>query len=398
MSFMVIRCWRFGWKAVGGLFVGAVLVGCATAPGQGEYTPTGDPVVDGLAMLERCPTRDRVLWQYRTALAALRQGQREQAEALMDEALHRLQGIYGPDSDARKSRGYFTRESKKTFLGEPYERAMAYYYRGVLYWMAGELDNARACFRSAQVMDSDTVDRSYSGDYVTCDVLDGWVTSRLGGDGSDAFARAQESARGADPPTYDPDHNVIIFAETGQGPVKYATGQYGEELRFRPGQSRAVRVHVRAGERTLSMEPLDDLTFQATTRGGRVMDHILANKAVFKGTTDAVGNAAIISGAIMASQRNRNSSVDEVGAGLIIAGVLSKLVSAGATPEADTRTWHNLPELLYVGSLALGPGEHRLVAEFLDAGGKPVTEATRDFVLTITETTREAVVFLSDQQ
>jgi len=393
----VIRCWGFGWRALGVSVLGVVLGGCATAPGQGGYTPTGDAVVDGLAMLERCPTRDRVLWQYRTALAALRQGQREQAETLLDEALNRLQGIYGPDAKARKSRGTFTRESKKTFLGEPYERAMAYYYRGVLYWMAGEPDNARACFRSVQVMDGDTVDQTYAGDYVTCDFLDGWVTEQLGGDGSAAFARARESARGAAPPVYDRDHNVIIFGETGRGPVKYATGQYEEELRFRPGRSRAVQVRVRVGDQTVIMEPLDDLSFQATTRGGRVMDHILANKAVFKGTTDAVGNVAIISGAIMASQRNRNSSVDEVGAGLIIAGVLSKLVSAAATPEADTRTWHNLPQLLYAGSVALGPGDHRVVTEFLDAGGTPVTEATREFVLTLTDTAEPAVVFLSDQ-
>jgi hypothetical protein len=30
------------------------------------------------------------------------------------------------------------------FIGEPYERAMAYYYRGLLYWRDGEIDNARA--------------------------------------------------------------------------------------------------------------------------------------------------------------------------------------------------------------------------------------------------------------
>lgn len=397
MTSGVIRCRLPGWRAVGWGILSAALVGCVSAPRQPEYVPTGDAVTDGLAMLERCPPRDRVLWQYRTALAALRRGEREQAKRLLDEALMRLQGIYGSDTEARKSRGFFSRESRKTFLGEPYERVMAYYYRGILYWMDGESDNARACYRSAQVMDSDTAEQKYAGDYVVCDFLDGWVTERLGGDGSGAFARARESARHAAPPAYEASQNVVIFAESGQGPVKYATGDYREELRFRPGRSRAVQVRVRAEGQTLMMKPLDDLTFQATTRGGRVMDHVLANKAVFKGATDAVGDAAIISGAIMATQRNRNSAVDEVGAGLIIAGVLSKLVSASATPEADTRTWDSLPQYLYVGGLSLAEGEHRVVAEFLDAAGQPVMEATREFTLNLTGSTEEAVVFLSDQ-
>ena len=42
------------------------------------------------------------------------------------------------DKSARKARGYFHEESSKGFRGEPYERVMAYYYRGILYWMDGE--------------------------------------------------------------------------------------------------------------------------------------------------------------------------------------------------------------------------------------------------------------------
>ena len=57
------------------------------------------------------------------------------------------------DDTAREARGLFNEESVKTFRGEPYERVMAYYYRGILYWMDGEPDNARAAFRSAAVQD-----------------------------------------------------------------------------------------------------------------------------------------------------------------------------------------------------------------------------------------------------
>jgi tetratricopeptide (TPR) repeat protein len=382
--------------AVGGLLA-LGLTACATSPKPSDYVPTGDAVVDGSAMLDRCPERDRVLWQYRTGLAALRAGERETAKAMLDAALMRIQSIYAPDATARRSRRYFVKESKKTFLGEPYERAMAYYYRGILYWMDGEPDNARACFRSAQLMDSDTEDRSYAGDYVLCDYLDGLATERLGGDGSEALARARGAVRQGELPDYDVRCNVLFFAETGRGPTKYATGSYGEQLRFRAGHSAAVRIRLQAGERVWTLEPWDDLTFQATTRGGRVMDHVLANKAVFKGATDAAGNVAIVTGAILATERDRNSAVDEVGVGLMIAGALSKLVSAATTPEADTRDWDNLPQFLYFGSVALGPGKHEIQAEFMDAAGRPLAEASRTFTLELAQPDQEAVVFLSDR-
>ncbi len=141
------------------LAVVLVFVGCATTSTPSTAL-TGDILVDGPRMAAEGPARDRVLWQYRTAAAAMRQGKFAEARPLLDDALLTLQGIYGPDAEARKSRGLFQRESRKTFIGEPYERSMAYFYRGVLYWRDGELDNARACFRSAQFEDSDTADKT----------------------------------------------------------------------------------------------------------------------------------------------------------------------------------------------------------------------------------------------
>ena len=95
--------------------------------------------------------RNRVLTDYQSALTALRAGNDAQAKSLLDSALVTLGGSSAGDASARESRGYFNPESTKTFRGEPYERAMAYYYRGILYWMDGEPDNARAAFRSAAV-------------------------------------------------------------------------------------------------------------------------------------------------------------------------------------------------------------------------------------------------------
>ena len=98
---------------------------------------------------------------------------------------------------------------------------MAYIYRGIIYWMDGEPDNARACFRSAEFEDSDAEKHQYAGDWVLPDYLDGLITTKLGGDGSDAFKRAQADAEGVKLPPYNLKANVLFFIEFGPGPTKY---------------------------------------------------------------------------------------------------------------------------------------------------------------------------------
>lgn len=376
---------------------------CATTP-EHDLALTGDILADGPRMITEGPARDKVLWQYRTAAAAMRQGKFDLAKQYLDEALARVGGIYGKDPEARKARGYFHKEARKTFIGEPYERAMAYFYRGVLYWRDGELDNARACFRSAEFEDSDTENKEYAGDWVLPDYLEGLATAKLGGDGSDAFKRAQNNATNAQPsrlkinlPAYPPKANVLFIVEFGPGPVKYATGQYNEELRFTARSSPVVAARIKTGAVDLPVAPTDDVNFQATTRGGRVMDHVLANKAVFKSATDTAGNVGIISGAVLAgTQQGRHSAADEVGLGLLLAGLASKIISASTTPEADVRTWDNLPQFISFATLELPVGQHAVTVEFEGAGGQVLSNLTKTVTVNVTATDRDKVVFVSD--
>jgi len=385
------------------LFALLLFSGCATTP-KDEVRLTGDILVDGPIMMSEGPPRDRVLWQYRTAAGAMRQGKFDVAKQYLEEALARIGSIYGKDAEARKSRGYFHKEAKKTFIGEPYERAMAYFYRGVIYWRDGELDNARACFRSAEFEDSDAESNEYKGDWVLPDYLDGLATTKLAGDGSDALKRARTNSLAAHPgrpqvslPSYNAQANVLIIVEFGPGPLKYASGQYHEELRFNKRASPLVAARITTDNVNLAVAPCDDLNFQATTRGGRVMDHVLANKAVFKSATDTAGNAAIIGGAILAgTQHGQHNVGDEVGLGLMLAGLASKIISASTTPDADVRTWDNLPQFISFASLSLPVGEHALKVEFLDAADKPAANLTKTINVNVTGPDPDKVVFVSD--
>ena len=345
------------------------------------------------------PRRDKVLWEYRIAAAAMRRGRFDVAKQNLDDALTTLQGVYGPDKEARKARSYFHAEAKKTFIGEPYERSMAYIYRGILYWMEGEPDNARACFKSAEFEDSDAENHEYSGDWVLPDYLDGLASTKFGADGADAFKRAQASAKGLQLPPYDPKANALFFIEFGPGPTKAASGEYAEQLRIIAGASPIRSARLKIGSLVIPVAPADDVGFQATTRGGRVMDHILGNKAVFKSATDIAGDVGIVGGAatMLAGAANRNNTATEVGAGLLALGLVSKVVSAATTPEADVRAWDNLPHYLSFACVPLPPGPQSVTVEFLDAAGMVVPSMTKTLVVNLPADGKDKVIFVSDQ-
>jgi len=372
------------------------LAGCASSPRRPPLVLTGNILVDGPNALENGPPRDKLLWEYRTAAAAMRQGKFDMARPYLDDALTTLQGIYGPDPNARKARGYFHAESKKTFIGEPYERSMAYIYRGILYWMNGEPDNARACFRSAELEDSDAENHEYAGDWVLPDYLDGLASAKLGGDGSDAFKRAQASAKEVKLPPYNPKANLLLFFEFSPGPTKFATGEYGEELRFHVAPATVKSADFKIDSQDYPVAPVDDVWFQASTRGGRVMDHILGNKAVFKKSTDIAGDVALIGG-LSTAAASHDRTAQEVGLGIALAGLVSKAFSAATTPEADTRSWDNLPRYLSFACLEVPAGPHTVTVEFRDGAGQVVAGLTKTITFEVAADGKDKVIFVSDQ-
>lgn len=380
---------RFALPLVG---VFLTLCGCATSKQSTSWVRTGDPIVDGRTAIANGPIKDKALWQCQTALELIRRGRVPEARVLLDDALLTIGSSTANATEAKKSRGLFSSESRKIFRGEPYERVMAYYYRGIIYWIDGEPDNARACFRSAQLQDSDVENKEYSSDYVLLDYLDGLATVKLAGDGSDALKRARALSTDTPPQDYDPEANILFFVEFGHGPTKYASGEYAHELRFREGQSAAVRASITIDNIYFKLSSMDDLNYQATTRGGRVMDHILANKAVFKSSTDTVGNVALLSGAVVAQNRRTQN----VGLGLLAFGLATKIVSAATTPSADTRCWKNLPQHLVFASTRLKQGKHVATIDFLDANDVPISSLRKTVTIHVSQG-RDTVVFVSDQ-
>jgi tetratricopeptide (TPR) repeat protein len=371
-----------------------LLAGCAGLAEPARLPLTGDPVQDARIQLEAAPARDRILWEYRLGLAALRAGDYPTARATFDSAIAAIGGIRTADSGTRRARSLFGSEEEKTFIGEPYERILAFYYRAILYWMDGEPDNARACYRTGQLLDTDIENGAEQPDWAILDHLEGLATAQLGGDARPLLERARTKARLSQPGDPEPGANLLVFAEFGRGPIKFAAGEHGERLRFREGRSRIRSAVLRVDGREIVLNPIEDIHWQATTRGGRVMDHILRGKAVFKDTSSGVGDAALLAGAGVLAAGDGGEGNRNLGAGLLAAGLVSKLISAAASPTADTRTWSSLPQFLSVASLRIAPGEQIATVEYYTQAGARIDAFTETRTLQV-PASGSHVVFLS---
>ena len=155
--------------------------------------------------------------------------------------------------------------------------------------------------------------------------------------------------------------SMVVWIEAGRGPTKWADGDYGEILRIRPGRGGHV-PDVRLDGQPLSPHYLDSVTWQAQTRGSRAVDGFLKGKAVFKDAAPFLGYAALVAGDIARASQDAGDS-GLVGTLLYIAGAVTWVAGAVTNPRADTRTWYELPDELYLVAASPGPGPHTLTVD-----------------------------------
>lgn len=333
--------------------------------------------------------RNRVLNDMRLGLASFAMGRDRLAEQLLDDALVGIEAVYADNEEARRARGLWVREGIKDFKGEPYERAMAYYYRGLLYLKAGDYENARASFKGGMLQDAFAEEEQYRADFALMPFLQGWA-AHCSGDQSLAAEDFKEfRAINKDAPLPRAKDNVLVLVETGTAPVKVSDGP---RLRVkRSGGTETARISWADPEHpkdhaSTNAVLLEDIFRQASTRGGRPFDSILEGKADFKDTADTVGNVALIGAAVaakVATERPRHRETREqresreqaqagaalIGVGLAVVGGLSKLFAHGIESQADTRYWDNLSDRVQGVTLALPDKVTTLQVEFQSPGG-----------------------------
>ena len=289
----------------------------------------------------------------RLGLLAMELGHYADAEKAFDGALDRIEAFYGKDKQAEKATSATRLEVNKDFKGEPYERAMAYYYRGLLFLRKGDYDNARASFKAAEYQDTVSADETFQSDFGLLTYLQGWA-SHCAGDKSQAVDSFADAAR-VDPKLKPPGpaDNLLVLSELGNGPVKATDGQYQEKMVFREGAGFAENgavVTLGSGKTTRAwpLVPAANIYTQASTRGGRAIDGILNGKAQFKSGLETTSALASTVGSDVV-QRMGGNALYAQGAGMLL-NAFSKTVR----PKADVRMWDSLPASILVGTTRWG--------------------------------------------
>ena len=287
-------------------------------------------------------------------------GQFDVARKSFDQSIARISSIYADDPNAKKALSVFSEEKVKDFKGEPYERAMAFFYRGVLYAQQGDYQNARASFLAADLQGTIAEKENFDGDFGLMKYAAGWA-SICAGDAERGKTLVEEAKKSDRKISNLPDvpGKSLLLIDTGLAPKKIGVGKYKEAVGFEPGGSADGDIVVSGQDGTLEIKEWlvgGDVYVQASTRGGRPVDAILNGKAQFKGTSNVVGDVALISGSAMMT--SDNSNVQAVGAVVALIGLVAKGVAYATTPAADLRQWTSLPAsvLLFTGDIEPGSG------------------------------------------
>lgn len=288
-----------------------------------------------------------VLNYQRLGLLAMEDGLYTNAEQSFDGALTRIEGFFSKDKQAVRATALTRKEVNKDFKGEPYERAMAYYYRGLLYLRVGDYDNARASFKAAEYQDTVSEEEEFKSDFALLNYLSGWASHCAGDEAlaQDSFAAAVATDKTLVAPAAT--DNVLAIAELGRGPAKIAKGQYKEALGFErvagfPEDGATVTLTPQgAAPINLVLHRGVDLYRQATTRGGREIDSILNGKAQTKEDMAQTGNALMQSGMMQGG---------DYGTAAMGLGLLVGLLSTSVRPAADVRNWDSLPATVLIGT------------------------------------------------
>ncbi|MFA6357279.1 MAG: hypothetical protein WCY09_01225 [Candidatus Omnitrophota bacterium] len=167
------------------------------------------------------------------------------------------------------------------------------------------------------------------------------------------------------------NNNTLLCIETGKGPLKYQSGNFGEKAIFtiKPYQATGFSVTVDNFTRidVGSFLKNNDIYYQASTRGGRVMDSILKGKAEFKQTTADVSEVISVASQVY----------DPYGV-MSLFSLATKAVSNATNPYADARHWSLIPAEIQMIPLHLNAGTHKFQIDSYDSKGKLIESVKFD--------------------
>lgn len=199
----------------------------------------------------------------------------------------------------------------------------------------------------------------------------------------------------------DTTNNVLFIVELGRGPIKYPIGEYGQIAVFTSKPFKANNVVIVVDKKDSFDEHktmlYNDTIYQASTRGGRMMDGILKGKAEFKETTAQISYQLSRVSQQMSDQANRlqqqaglygTGGAAAAGAayaavGIAIISLAFAVGSSMANPAADVRHWSLLPAEVRVIPIRLSIGQHHIQLQVSDVSNNLISKLSKEFDVNI---------------
>ncbi|MCB0307914.1 MAG: hypothetical protein KDD48_00965 [Bdellovibrionales bacterium] len=317
--------------------------------------------------------KDTVLYQ----LALLSTSMRSADWNLMEKSFNAASQVMW--SYAGKGKGtasLASSEAIKIFKGEPFEKAMASIYGGILYYNRGELDNARAAFaKSLLAMAQKKIENRQ--DFALGYFLQAKTFLRLGDvDNAKIALGKAEKVYPYGKSIFDLDRlkssNVIFLVEVGQGPLKKRAGPGDSLVEWQRRSYPETSAVIFENQQPL-LNPVEilDLTAQARSKGKTGKDTV----QTVKGVTREAATATAIIAAGEAAKGNETAGWVALGAGLFAAANQS---------QADVRQWEFLPDKMLVSAKHLEPGQYQFRVRYVDHGQSDLTGMDQMWNYTVT--------------
>ncbi|HYO10278.1 MAG TPA: tetratricopeptide repeat protein [Tepidisphaeraceae bacterium] len=330
--------------------------------------------IDTLKPMAEKPDEDFVLNNLRLGSTALAAQDFDEAENAFLRAVEVINAT-GVNDGGRTLGAVLVDEKIKIWKGEPFERAMASFYLGVVYYARQDYQNARASFENAlfklRDADPDKPDsnaREVDSNFALASLMLAKSYQRLGRDdlakaNFEFVARRFPQLAPLASEALNASSNLLLVVDYGYGPRK-VTDFDGAMVGFGPTpmeEGPLPRPIVRVDGREVPVwqfaQPPVDLLALAQDRKWQSIDTIRTVKS-------AIGTGLLVGGAVEGLRgvhgHGARQRTDLMVAGALIGtGLLLK-----ATSQADVRQWEMLPRTTYVLPLRVEPGTRDVTVEF----------------------------------
>ncbi len=347
-----------------------------------ENYATAEKLLRGLT---RERTVSRPLYQLELLSVLLMSGKHDKAHKLMMEIYQDLEMLFDTQLED-KAQSIWHGEINKVFKGDSYERSTFYAFMALSFIRQGNYEDALRCVKNGLLADADSNSENAVEDYAMLYFIGylaalkmdsqqdaqeylNWMIKSL------AYRRTiteEEQTLLKDKFTTDfqkQKPNVIMVVWAGLPPTVTCLGDYKENRTVIHGDAvfDMLGISVENYAPYFQSGTLGDLDYQATTRGGRLMDNVLADQAAAKKAMKISGNLLFVigSGCFAVSSRLPEPTLQlcflGAGAGCYILGFGTHVIGYFMNPAADGRFWRNLPGQFFLIPMYLEPGDYNIM-------------------------------------